>query len=83
MCVAGCAVVGLYAAYSVCGTECGEHDVVKQRYFPIHCKFIGERESPTRGERKSITLLEGSLASPARPSGRGSIKVKMNEERKL
>jgi hypothetical protein len=65
---------------AVCSTECGEHDVVKQRYFLAHCKLIGERErgreSPhPRGGRKSISLLVGSLASPARPSDRSSIKV--------
>ena len=32
------------------------------------------------GERKIITLLEGSQALPARPSGRSSMKTKVYEE---
>ena len=35
------------------------------------------------GGRKSITLLEGSQVSPARPSDKKSIKIKMLELCKL
>ena len=31
-----------------------EHDVVKQRYFPVHCKLIGEREG-----REIVPTQEG------------------------
>jgi hypothetical protein len=35
-----------------------------------------ERERERERERKSIILLEGSQATPARPSGRNNVKVK-------
>jgi hypothetical protein len=38
---------------------------------PIHGTIV-EKES----KRKSIILLEGSQATPARPSGRNKVKVK-------
>jgi hypothetical protein len=38
-------------------------------------RFFNTLKSRER-ERKSITLLEGSQATPARPSGRNNVKVK-------
>jgi hypothetical protein len=43
----------------------------RENYVDV-CSFEEARER----ERKSIILLEGSQATPARPSGRNNVKVK-------
>jgi hypothetical protein len=45
--------------------------------FPVHVNPLKpEDEREAERERKSIILLEGSQATPARPSGRNNVKVK-------
>jgi hypothetical protein len=44
--------------------------------FKEEIKGSSERRFIFRGRRKSIILLEGSEATPARPSGGNSVKVK-------
>lgn len=43
-------------------------------------KVVLQLETLLYGARNSITLLKGSLASPARPTGRSSSKMKMYEQ---